>query len=288
MIRPATAFALVATLLGPSLFGQELDPERVKWTKLTFRAKKLGLSTTADISLRVSSPSEAAKELIAVGDATGLEPSGDIYVLDVGNQFMGRKSVNSIWFDPANGQTFQRLVTETGKRNRYKVSRYAADGVSTLRKVPRKGEEDKGVKGWTDQSETFESHPPGFSVVIEPGTLFYLVSASNLSKTGQSMEAVFHSRDGLAVAEITVEGRTEVRVDYEEVGRGPVDGRVPAIKLAVRAKPMEGTSGQIELIGLQGDVEIFLHPLTRVPLLVSGKVQIAGKVNIKLKRVEMR
>ena len=86
--------SLVAGMLSfGGVMGQELDPDRVQWSKITMSAKKLGLSTSSDI-FRENPGRQGLKEF-SKPDKKGayLEPSRqELAVMRVVSSLLDRDS----------------------------------------------------------------------------------------------------------------------------------------------------------------------------------------------------
>ena len=54
----------------------------------------------------------------------------------------------------------------------------------------------------------------------------------------------------------------------------------PGLNVLIRAS--------FELLGLQGDLELLLEPVARIPVQLSGTVKIAGQVTIRLQEATLR
>lgn len=270
-----------------------LDPSRVTWTSLTFRASKLGLSTTAKVELGKVPAARASGEMIVVEDAPGIPPRApETFVSRVRTSFLGRDSLATLWFDPRDGEALQRYQLETGRRHRFKAYRFSHRGVHTLRRYPADGEEDLPHERWSDRSQRFDPYPEAARnlAVIEPAALFYVLSAADLSSTGDLLKIPAYSRSRVILLEIRVEGLTRLPVDYQrDSGNGDkarVRGDADVLHLTVHPRPWTGAEdADFELIGLRGDVDVFLDLQTRVPVEVQGKVKIAGRVHIRLQEV---
>jgi hypothetical protein len=203
--------------------------------------------------------------------------------------FLGRLSQSTIWFDGRSGETWQRVVLETGKRERYKASRFTRQGVFTVRVNPTDRESGQPRERWTNRRETFYplTPPSNGASVIEPGVLIYEVAAGGIRKPGETQALSVFSNE--SVLEIQAEGigYTILRVDYELTQGGKTrriaNSNVKALEVALRAKPTSGAArAELELLGLQGDVIILLDPQSRLPLRVSGRVRYVGQVHIEL------
>ena len=127
-------------------------------------------------------------------------------------------------------------------------------------------------------------------IVSHPGALFFITSAAPLDKLGDVYQFPVFSKDELLLIQLEVLKEVQAKVDYVEQsasGERRIKKTVPALKLGAETRPLgpDAEEGDMEFIGLQGNVEILLDKSTRVPLLISGKVKFAGRVNIKLRRV---
>ena len=60
--------------------------------------------------------------------------------------------------------------------------------------------------------------------------------------------------------------------------------------LVLRPLAPEGESdkGEFKLLGLEGDIDLFLEPETRAPLRVDGKIKIVGGVRLRLQRAILK
>ena len=120
--------------------------------------------------------------------------------------------------------------------------------------------------------------------------LFYLASAGDLA-AGRPVEVCVFTRKALSRVELRVEATAELAVDYSE--RSPRGARrrrgdIEALKLSIKARPVAADSGEeFELLGLKGDVELYLDPATRIPVQVSGRLPGLGRVHVKLTEVEL-
>lgn len=268
-------------------------PDRVRWSSLTMKASKFGLSTESTVELRLVPARDALSELLSPPDGIeALTPRGGSVVwMEVRSDFLGLHSSTRFWLDAETGQAFQWIVVESGKRERYKASRALSDGVWVLRKNPaRKSEEGKPHSDWTkvrDRVEPFVGLPPG-EALSESAGLFYVLATAPLKVAGDRIQVYLQSDGKVFPVEIQVEREGKADVSYVRSGPGGerrVEGKVPGLLLSMRPLVPEGMDRRdFEFIGLEGDVDVWLDPEGRYPLEVSGKVAYAGKVRIRLRQ----
>ncbi|MBZ0113528.1 MAG: hypothetical protein K8J08_13780 [Thermoanaerobaculia bacterium] len=287
--RLGRGFAPLAAVL---LIGASPSPSgetsAVPWTSLTLEASKLGLTARSTVEVK-GLGEDAAGDLIAAPGYDALPSRVDGLRLLESTSFLGRLSQSTIWFDGKSGETWQREVIETGKRERYKASRFTRQGVFTVRVNPTDGERGQPMKRWTNRRETFYplTPPASGAPVIEPGVLVYQIATGRIRKPGETETLYAFSDESVLAIEAEGMGFTTLRVDYQLTQAGKThrvaSSNVQALEIALRAKPTSGASeAQLELLGLQGDVKIFLDPQLRLPLRVSGRVRYVGRVDIEL------
>jgi hypothetical protein len=291
--RSSLVLILVLGLAAP-LQGQ-LRPAAVPWTSLEFGARKMGFSMTANLALG-SSAAASAPSLVAPGEGTPLQPTGTVESLRMRTSFVGRNSDATTLFDPTTARAFQQVQIDSGKRQRFRVNRYCEQGVFTLRRTPEKGEEKLPHERWTKASQNWEEYPAWAGedlLVADASTLFYVAAAAPLARPGDRHQVPVLAKGNLILVELTVLGTQSVKVDYESVAGGTgsrVKRAVDALRVSLDAQHLDpdSTEGDLELMGLQGDVELLLDPETRLPLEFSGRVPVAGKVTVRLVRAEVR
>jgi hypothetical protein len=288
MLAPGLMSLLVAT-------SALVQPDQVAWRGLTLRAAKLGLSTSADLDLELVSSAAATRALNAPGRGHALQPRGDTTaVLTLNHSFLRRSTSTRVWFDPETGQALQRLHLESGRRVRRKTFRYTTDGVDYLRRSPDTGEEGLHHSRWRHTGTDFYPFPDGMTgrPVVEPASLFYLASACAIAAPGQSLTVPTFTRKRFDATVLEFVERRSLSVSYTEAsadGEREVRGRAEAVCLGLRAQTLDGgESDPLRLMGLQGNLELCLDAGTRIPLQLTGRFRIVGRVRARLTRVDLR
>lgn len=292
----ATAVLVVAGSLVYARMPARFDPARVSWSALEYKASKFGFSTTSRISLGTVPAERAAGDFIDAGKSTGLAPRGpELLRLRILSSLLGRDSTSDLWFDPHQALAYQAVETTTGSRHRYRAYRFTDQGVYSLLRKPEKGQEPLSPDHWSDTSDENFPHPEWAGehlVVTSPSALFYILSVADLSRVGAHVEIPVFSRTSVELLVIKVEKSDRLKVNYVEVSGSDekrIKGRAETLHLSLRARPLDASSQtQFQLLGLQGDVVIHLDPRHRVPLEISGRVPRAGKVRIRLRRLNLK
>jgi len=287
---------LTIPLLGlalPTLSLAGLNPESVAWTELQFRARKLGFSLTADMALVATPAAQGASALVAPEEGTAVPPGASIESIQLRSGFAGRSSEITVFFDPETGQALQQQQLDTGKRNRFRVSRFCAEGIDSSRREPAEGEAKRPSSDWSIRSHRWEDYPAwaGDDLLVSDATaLFYLVAAAKLDKPGDRHQVPVFTKGNLILVEMTVRSVDRVKVDYTTSGGSRVKGTVDALRISLDAQHLDPDSKEsdLELLGLQGDVEMLVDREKRLPLELSGRVPIAGKVTVRLVEAKFR
>ena len=270
------------------------DPQRVGWSRVELAASKLWVTARSEVELSRRPAAEAAAELFTPAAGAVLAPAGaESFLIAIRTRFLSRDSRVRFWFDPHDGRALERSELKlAGKRSRHRTYRYAAARVHAHTVEPADGEIGRPHADWTRVTDREVALPEGLdgAVVTEPAALLYAVPAAALEAPGDALQMHVFSRRRVNVVDATVASRETLRVDYLEVataGERQVDGEVETLRVSLRPRPLAGEpdEGGIRLLGLEGDIDLYLDPRTRAPLLVTGKVDVAGRVRLRVRRV---
>ncbi len=279
------------------------DPANVTWSKLELEASKLFLTARSEVELDCRPSSSALGELLdsrlltalADGKGRGLTPRGpQSGVLDIRSRILKRKSDVRFWFDPDDGRALQRSSHDRSKKRlRHRTYRYTQGGVLSHTLTPRNGEGNQPPTGWSQvDAKHFDFEPLGESSVTEAAGLLYLIPAGEFHSPGDRERLRVFTRGKVREVDVAVAGKERLGVEYVEAkaggGERPVDGSIDALRVTIRARAEGGSDSDFKLLGLSGDIDIHLEPRTRVPLLITGKVDVLGTVRLRLRRVVLR
>ena len=238
-----------------------------------------------------------AKELFDTAGLDGLRPDRKTHLISIHTAFLGRESQVRFLFDPTDGRALQRSeLSISKKRSRHRTYRYAPTVVHSRTLRPAEGEAGQPFAEWSEVADKqidlpalLDSEP----VVTEAAALLYALPAGGLEDIGDETTLNVFSRGQVSGVRVKVEEKPWIEVDYVEVSgdrERRIRGRVESLKFAVRPQLSASgeVAGSIKLLGLEGDIDLYLDPRSRAPLMMVGKIKIAGTVHLRAKRVVLR
>jgi hypothetical protein len=286
---------LMSLLLASAALAAPYDPAAVGWARLEFEATKFFITARSEVALAGRPASEAVAELLDPGgERRALAPRGaKSFRLDLRTRFLSRDSQVRLWLDPGDARALQRSSYEVSKKRlRHRTCRYLDDAVFCRNLTPGEGEEDLPYASWSRVDDEVQVLQANGQVVTEPAALLYLIPAGDFRAPGDKQRLLILTHGQVREVEVEVAVPERIEVDYVEVAGGrerAVAGEVEALRVAVR--PLGGAgedAAEFKLLGLEGDIDIYLEPRTRALLLVRGRIDIVGTVNLRLKRAVMR
>ncbi len=294
-VPPVRLLAAVGLLLAHVAAGAgnvvAFDRERPRWTALEYSASKLFVSASARVEARIRPGAEIAGELRATPAGHPVPAGPEVLEMIYAARGFGRESLTTLWVDPASGGTLQRTQRDTGSRERLRTYRFTDVGAYHFTRWPATGDEEAlPPEQWTSTSEGMRAWSAAAvgKPVTEATALLWMVAAADLSARGDRLEVLTFSRRHVNRVTIEAVGRRAIKVDFLE--RGPAGSRrhrgtVEAIVLRLRGSPLDPVAEDdeaFELLGLSGDLDIFLDPQTRAPLQLRGRIKIAGQTTVRL------
>ena len=274
-----------------------LDGSQLEWSELRFHASKFFISIDADVALADVAPGDVDGLLIDAGEGAEVAAAGPTKELVFTTEAFGRNTRAAVLLNAEDGATLQRTSHDTGKRNRHRIYRYTDIGAYQKTWWPV-GEEEESLP--TDQWQQWSKFEEGMrpfaeevhgKIVTDPGALLYIVGAAPLNEPGDKIEILAYARKNVHRVQVEVAGMEKIKVKYDQEGGpnpGSKKGKVDAIKLLVRGQMVDDgdSDDQFELLGLRGDIDIHIDPVTRVPLQIEGNVKIAGHAVMRLARLK--
>lgn len=297
--RVAALCLLVATGTGVTVAlaaaSARLDPGRVRWSELDYRASKLMVTATSKVRIGAEPAVRAASHWIDAAPGRPVSAMGaEVIRVRLQSEILGKKSDLDLWLDPVSAAAIQRIQLETGKKvrhHRHRALRFTQTGVFNVTHRATDDTVDRPWRDW-DPREVFEPFPTDMGVesrVTEPSALFYLLAVADLDQVGDSLTTFVFSKGQVMRVRLTAVERTEVKVDFIEVGDSGerrIRGRREVLRIDLDGTPVspEGSDRDFEFLGLRGDVAIYLEPDLRLPLQISGNIRYAGKSQVRLQR----
>jgi len=281
-----------------------LEPNRVSWTKLSFRAKKLTADVKTQVNIESLPTAEVEAALINSSEGVPIKVSPPkAYKLTV-NRVVDSlfsspvTSTSKVWFNPQDATALGRERLRVGKKDFKKTYRFTDQGVFRHRREPKDRQEAlEQPENWTDVRDTFYRHDlgqMGCPNVTERLALIYIVSAADLSESMQPLSFCVFGRRKLFHVRLIPDGMHSLKVDYiEKSHQGDThrQGEVDALKIDFEIQPLISDLDEDEefsFLGFEKDIAIFIDPATRIPLQLSGKIPNVGNETVKLNEVWLR
>ncbi len=270
---------------------QALDPARVGWTEVSFHASKFFLSADASMTVEPPNSDNFPEPLMSPGSGVGVALEDEALVLTVRTRAIGKEGLNTLLMNSRTGAAVQFLQT---KADRYRVSRFTDTGRLMHTWKPGKKEKKLPRDQWTDYSEDLRAFPPDAvgQIVAEPAALIYIIAAAPVLEPGDQFRLLTIIRRQVFRVIVEVAEPHTLKTDYMEYSpSGAVrrNSKVTALRLLVRGEGLNPEDDQeFQMLGMQGDIELYLQPETRLPLQLNGKIKILGKIKFRLRDAHLR
>jgi hypothetical protein len=293
LIFPLT---LSATKIAPAL---SIDKTTVHWKHLSFKGKELFAKLAAEVVLTSPSKSELDTTFIPSpqGVPIAVTKSGALVIdtkISVKSIFAKVKLQNIAWFDPVTLSTMQYVRQRIGLKDVKKTYRFTDKGVFRLRKQPiDKKEVIQLPEKWSTIKESFypyDLEKNNCVNITAPMPVIYLVSASKGSDFEEPVTiCVFNKRETIYL-DIQKEPAETVQLNHIEIkGEEVIQKNKSILAEVLSLKARSISSGQImnsfTLVGLQGNIKIYIDPESRVPVLLRGDYQGLGEIKLTLRQM---
>jgi len=276
-----------------SVFALEfLDEQRsVNYTKLNYEASKLFMSFDTGVTLSKKPASEVINDLVMPKDNNALVPdSGSVFMVSTDSKFFGKHTVYTLWFDE-NAALLQRLKELRGRKNNSKVYRFAKNGKHDFRKNFDNDSYKINLSEVKNWGTSFAPYPVEINkdqVISESSALLFLIGMLKLQNPGDEENLVLYSRGQLINTKLTVAEKTKLKTDFTITSGGNnqhiKEKKRSVIRVVVKPVDSQGNPVKdLKVMGLQGDISMYIDEATRLLLQITGEVEIAGEVDIKLK-----
>ena len=274
--------------------GPELADQQVGWSAVHLHGSRLFLSVDAHVRLQRRPLVAVANSLLAAPSGHPVEPGAEVMEVSYWTRVVNRQSEIVLLMDPWSGAALQRTQHDSQGRLRQRTYRYAREGAFLLTRWPEAGEEGLPPEDWSVVEEGFRPYPVALDgqVVSEPTGLFYLIAASALAAPGDRAEFLVYSRRNLHRVWVLVTEPRRISTDFDRLRgdqRSRQRGSLSAPRLLIRGETLgeEEDDDEFELLGLRGDLELYLDPESRAPLQLGGNVKLLGRVTLRARTVEM-
>ena len=281
-----------------------LDANQVPWTSLFYQTRSFIVDVDVDVHLESLSADEVNAALIKAqqGDAVQVPGQGaykltnNILVDSIVQPPV--KIANHIWFDPKDATALGRMRLRQGEDDFKKIYRFTRQGVFRHRIEPKDQKEaGKDPEKWTDVRDTFYAYDLdqlGCANVSERLLLIYISSALEKFENNKPLLLCVFAKRQLFQVQLKSVGLQSVKIDYIEKDKQAEHHRkdeVEAHKILLESQPLKSDLPKVEnfsFLGFHKNITFFIHPTSKLPLQISGEMPRAGKVTVKLHKVQLR
>lgn len=283
---------------------KEFDANRIFWNSLSYETKNFFATVKTDVHLEVFTSEEIEQLLIPAPKGVALHAlSSKIFTITVQSVFDPRIGStdyiqSQVWCDFKNAAALQRVRLRQGKKNWEKTYRFTNNGVFRLRKKPNDpNETNPPIEHWTNIEKSFYPYDLksiGRPCVLEPSALMVLVSLFDFSIGSEPLSLCVFNKKQLHNVQIRATELKRLKVNYieksikSEVWKA---GEIDSIKISFKTRSLAGEnqkSEEFSFLGLKGDFDIYIDQVSKIPVLVSGKIPGFGKLDIGLCKVELK
>jgi len=284
--------------------GLQYNPNRVPWTDLTFHAKNFWVEVSTYVEL-ISLPADEAETLLLPSPkGTPIKPatpqvSQMTINTTIDPKFRSPVNIyNRIWFNPTDAAALGRTWLRRGEDDYKKIYRFTRQGVFRHQIEPKnKKEAVLAPENWTRENNNFYAYDPArlsCAGVTERSLLIYILSATDISKTGHPLSLCVFDKRQLHRVKLQQQGTYPISVNFGEKAQQREirkEERIDALKIAINAEPMESDLDEVEnfsFLGLHEDISIYIDPQTALPIQVSGIIPTVGRAHLKLVEVGLK
>ncbi len=282
----------------------KLDPKQLSWTRLSYKIKTFSADVNVQVQMELLPAAEVESVLIKSSQGVPIStrcPDPGRLTVHYGVDSIFRppvKTLNQVWFNPKDATALGRIRLRRGDEDFKKVYRFTEQGVFRHQREPKDAQELlEQPDRWTDVQESFYAYNPvqlGCPNVTERLVLIYIVSAAELSESMQPLSFCVFGRRQLFHVRLKPDGFQSLKVDFLEKKQQSAirrRGEVQALKITLETQPLASDLKKVEdfsFLGFQEDITLFIDPLSKLPIQISGHISMVGNVTIRLNEVQMR
>jgi hypothetical protein len=274
---------------------QALDANGIAWEQVELQARKFLVRAKTVVEWSLLDTSEAPVNWIVADGLDGvmgapIEPGPKLLRLDYLSKLLGRDIATELWMNPVDGAILQYQSNDSGGRPKHRIYRFTQQGAFQRTWRPLKREKKLPWQEWGEQYGDFRPFQPAAydQVVTDSLGLIYIIVASDLGRGGDQIEVLAYGSSKVSRGILTAKDYVDVDADF--VIEGPsgeqrCDGQVRALRIGME---IETVGDELEPdSGVVSEIEIFMIPEYRMPILISARAKYLGRVDIKTKRARL-
>lgn len=287
-----------ALAAGEASTSPPLDFARLGWRAIDLKVTKFFITITSAAQLELLPGDSPDLGLLPVTEDQPVMPGPEVLRLNTQTRFLGRESFIQLLMDPGTGQAMQYEVHDQGKRYRHRFFRFTETGtlVKTWRPAEDRfdAEKDLSWREWTSVEQGFRRFPPEARgrLVTDPLALIYIAAAADLVPGGPPLELFAASGDSITRIYLTPRDRERREAAFTAVrpdgSSAECRGDLEVLRLELSAAPLQpGAEYELEFLGLEDDIQLYVETSTRLPVEVSGRAKWVGKARIRLREATL-
>ena len=276
-----------------------IDKAAVTWKHLSFKGKEFFAKLVVKIELMSPSKSELDGAFIpspkgapvAMTEFGALVIDTNIFVKSIFGRIELRKKA---WFNPVSVSTMQYVRERRGFKDSEKTYRFTDKGVHRVAKIPiDKNEIIQPPEKWSSSYEEFypyDSEKKDCANITAPISIIYLISALKVSDFEKPVTICVFNKKETVYLDIQKKPSEVLHVNHiEEKGEKIIhkDTSILAEVLSLEARSI--SSGLViddfTLVGLQGDLRIYIDRESQTPVQLRGNYKNFGEIKLNLRQV---
>ena len=276
-----------------------IDKTAVTWKHLSFKGKEYFAKLVAEIELMSPSKSELDVAFIPSpkGAPVAMTEFGALVIdtnISVKSIFGAVKLGKKAWFDPVSLSAMQYVRERRGFKDSEKTYRFTDKGVHRVAKTPiDKNETIQLPEKWSSSYEEFypyDSEKKDCANITAPISIIYLISALKVSDFEKPVTICVFNKKETVYLDIQKKPSEVLHVNHiEEKGEKIIhkDTSILAEVLSLEARSI--SSGLViddfTLVGLQGDLRIYIDRESQTPVQLRGNYKNFGEIKLNLRQV---
>ena len=276
-----------------------IDKTAVTWKHLSFKGKEYFAKLVAEIELMSPSKSELDVAFIPSpkGAPVAMTEFGALVIdtnISVKSIFGAVKLGKKAWFDPVSLSAMQYVRERRGFKDSVKTYRFTDKGVLRVAKKPiDKNELMQPPERWSSSYEEFypyDSEKKDCANITAPISIIYLISALKVSDFEKPVTICVFNKKETVYLDIQKKPSEVLLVSHIEAKDDKAihkNTSILAEVLSLKARSI--SSGQpidnFTLVGLQGNLRIYIDRESQTPVQLRGDYKSFGEIKLNLRQV---
>lgn len=255
------------------------------WSRIDFEAHKFLLTAKASVRLRAAEPEEL---LDVPGYVVRVAPPGSLLRLEADSSFLSSESWTELWLDRRNLQLLQKERIDGRGNGRYKSSRFLHEGVYQWQRRAEAGNAADEPASWPVKREEFSPISSLQDGAYTDTLALLLAAAELLHGAGTTLERLVYDDGALHEVVLRADGEVDLHLSHRR-WQGDASTWISAptrcLRVRVAARRQSPKEEQFSLLGLRGELLMYLDLRSGAVLRISGQEPRIGALTINATRV---